>query len=287
MRFIIGAAVAVCAVLVDAGAANAQAFASIATPVASGADTSWVLTATALVLFMTLPGLALFYAGLVQHKNVLSVMMHCVIIACLVSVLWFAFGYSLAFSGSGGVIGNLDRIVLAGAGRTVLRGTLPEPAFVMFQMTFAIITPALIVGAYTERVRFDAVILFSALWLMFVYVPVTHWVWGRRLARSAWRHGLRWRHCGARHRRLFGAFDCSRGRRPRRLPGRFEATPQPRDDHDRRGDAVGRMVWFSTLEARSPPTVMPRQLSSPRICQPRWAASSGPSSSASGLAAPV
>lgn len=168
-----GSAAVVLAALVATGA-HAQGIA----PVANGADTSWILTATALVLFMTLPGLALFYAGLVQHKNVLSVMMHCVIIACVASVLWFVVGYSLAFSGSGAWLGDLGRVFLAGAGRGTLRGALPEPAFVMFQMTFAIITPALIVGAYTERVRFEAVILFSALWLLVVYAPVAHWVWG-------------------------------------------------------------------------------------------------------------
>lgn len=145
---------------------------------ANGADTAWVLTATALVLFMTLPGLALFYAGLVRQKNVLSVMMHCVAIACLASVVWFALAYSLAFSGDGPLVGNLDNVSLLGLDRGSLHGTLPAFVFVMFQMTFAIITPALIVGAYTERVRFDAVLLFSALWLCLVYAPVAHWVWG-------------------------------------------------------------------------------------------------------------
>ncbi|HEY8573397.1 ammonium transporter [Phenylobacterium sp.] len=142
------------------------------------ANTAWILTATALVLFMTLPGLALFYAGLVRSKNVLSVMMHCVAIACLASVLWLLGAYSLAFSGTGPLIGDLAKFALAGVGRDSVSGTLPEALFFMFQMTFAIITPALIVGAFVERIRFGAVLLFSGLWLFVVYAPVAHWVWG-------------------------------------------------------------------------------------------------------------
>jgi len=135
---------------------------------------------TALVLLMTLPGLALFYAGLVQAKNVLSVLMHCITIACLASVVWVICGYSLAFEAGNAVIGGLGKFLLAGVGReTVVEGTgLPETVFVMFQMTFAIITPALIVGAFVERIRFGAVMAFSVLWLLVVYVPVAHWVWG-------------------------------------------------------------------------------------------------------------
>ncbi len=141
-------------------------------------DTAWVLSATALVLFMTLPGLALFYAGLVRVKNTLSVMMHCVAVACLISVLWLALGYSLAFDGTAPLIGGIGRAFLLPVGRTTAWGTLPEPAFFMFQATFAVITPALIVGAYVERIRFGAVLLFSGLWLFLVYAPVAHWVWG-------------------------------------------------------------------------------------------------------------
>ena len=147
----------------------------------TGADpaaTAWLLTATALVLFMTLPGLALFYAGLVRLKNVLSVMMHCVAIACLVSVLWLLGGYSLAFSGTGSVIGDLAKFALTPVQRGTLAGAIPENLFFMFQMTFAIITPALIVGAFVERIRFGAVLLFAGLWLFLVYAPVCHWVWG-------------------------------------------------------------------------------------------------------------
>ena len=147
----------------------------------SGGNTAWILTSTALVLFMTLPGLALFYAGLVQSKNVLSVMMHCFSIACLMSVLWLAGAYSLAFSDGGGanaLIGGLGKAFFSGVGKGTLSGDIPESVFFMFQMTFAIITPALIVGAYPERIKFSAVLLFSGLWLFLVYAPVTHWVWG-------------------------------------------------------------------------------------------------------------
>lgn len=141
-------------------------------------DTAWILTATALVLFMTLPGLALFYAGLVRVKNVLSVMIHCVAITCLGSVLWMLAGYSLAFDGAAPLIGGVGRLGLLGMGRGDLHGSLPESVFFMFQLTFAVITPALIIGAYVERIRFAAVLLFSGLWLLLVYAPVAHWVWG-------------------------------------------------------------------------------------------------------------
>lgn len=145
------------------------------------AGTAWILTATALVLFMTLPGLALFYAGLVRARNALSVLAHCVLIACLASLLWLAVGYSLAF-GDGGThnawIGGLDKAFLAGVNAETLKDGLPEVVFFLFQMTFAIITPALIVGAYPERTKFSAVVWFSALWLLFVYVPICHWIWG-------------------------------------------------------------------------------------------------------------
>ena len=143
-------------------------------------DTSWVLAATALVLFMTMPGLALFYGGLVRGRNVLSVMAQCAGIACLASILWVAGLYSLAFKGTGGWIGNLDAAFLNGVTTdSVVPGTkLPETLFVMFQMTFAIITPGLYVGAVVERMKFGAIMLFSGLWLVAVYAPVTHWVWG-------------------------------------------------------------------------------------------------------------
>ncbi|MCB1614851.1 MAG: ammonium transporter [Pseudomonadales bacterium] len=147
----------------------------------NGADTAWILTSTALVLFMTIPGLSLFYAGLVRNKNVLSVLMQCFAITCVASVVWMVCGYSLAFSDGGSAnsfIGSLDNVFLANVGEDSLSGTIPESVFVMFQMTFAIITPALIYGGFAERVKFSAVMLFSIFWLLAVYVPVTHWVWG-------------------------------------------------------------------------------------------------------------
>ncbi|MCK5496583.1 MAG: ammonium transporter [Hyphomicrobiaceae bacterium] len=143
-------------------------------------DTAWLLTATALVLFMTLPGLALFYAGLVRAANVLSVLMHCFAIACLMSVLWLVCAYSLAFTSGTGWIGDLSKSFLVGVARDAVYPdtTIPETVFFMFQMTFAVITPALIVGAFVERIKFETVLLFSGLWLLLVYVPVAHWIWG-------------------------------------------------------------------------------------------------------------
>lgn len=144
-------------------------------------DTAWILTSTALVLFMTLPGLALFYGGLVRAKNVLSVLMQCFVIACVVSILWVVYGYSLAFGDGGSMnawIGGLDNAFLANVTRDSVVGTLPESVFVMFQMTFAIITPALIIGGFAERMKFSAMLIFSVLWVTVVYFPVCHWVWG-------------------------------------------------------------------------------------------------------------
>ncbi|ULQ46220.1 ammonium transporter [Flagellatimonas centrodinii] len=143
----------------------------------SGADTAWILTSTALVLFMTLPGLALFYGGLVRTKNVLSVLMQCFIITGIVTVLWLVAGYSLAFSGGNAFIGDLGKFMLGGIGEETLSGSIPESLFAMYQMTFAIITPALVIGGFAERIKFSAMVLFSGLWLLAVYVPVTHWVW--------------------------------------------------------------------------------------------------------------
>jgi ammonium transporter, Amt family len=141
-------------------------------------DTAWVLTASALVLFMTLPGLALFYGGLVRAKNFLSVLMHCFAIAAIASLIWIAVGYSLAFSENNGWIGGPLNIWLNNMGTVRVDTTIPETAFALFQMTFAIITPALIIGAVVERVRFGWLMLFSALWVLLVYVPVAHWMWG-------------------------------------------------------------------------------------------------------------
>ncbi|HHZ85293.1 MAG TPA: ammonium transporter [Gammaproteobacteria bacterium] len=141
-------------------------------------DTAWMLTSTALVLFMTLPGLALFYAGLVRSKNAVSVLMQCFTIACIASIVWVVYGYSLAFRGDGAFVGDLSAAFLSGIGRDTLSGTIPETVFVMFQMTFAIITPALVVGAFAERMKFSAMCLFTVLWLTFVYLPACHMVWG-------------------------------------------------------------------------------------------------------------
>ena len=141
-------------------------------------DTAWVMTSTALVLFMTLPGLSLFYAGLVRSRNVLSVLMQCFTIACLVTLLWLLVGYSLAFGEGNFFIGDLSKALFAGVGEDAMLGTIPESAFAIFQLTFAIITPALIVGGFAERMRFSAVLLFTTLWLLLVYAPVCHWVWG-------------------------------------------------------------------------------------------------------------
>lgn len=144
----------------------------------SGANTAWMLTATALVLFMTLPGLSLFYAGLVRSKNVLSVLMQCFAIACVASLLWLIVGYSLSFGEGNAWVGDFSRIFMDGMQRDSLSGDIPESLFFMFQMTFAIITPALIVGAFAERMKFSSVLLFSVLWSLAVYFPVCHWVWG-------------------------------------------------------------------------------------------------------------
>lgn len=144
----------------------------------SSGDTAWIITATALVLFMTMPGLALFYGGLVQSRNVLSVLMHCFTICCLSSILWLIVAYSIAFGSGNAWWGGVGKAFLAGVGTDTLSGTIPEDVFFMFQMTFAIITPALIVGAYVERIKFSAVVLFSGLWVLIVYAPSTHWIWG-------------------------------------------------------------------------------------------------------------
>ena len=140
-------------------------------------NTAWILTSTALVLFMTLPGLALFYAGLVRASNILSVLMHCFTIACISSIAWLVIAYSIAFSGTGAYVGDLGNLFLANLSRDSMAGDIPESVFFMFQMTFAIITPALIVGAYPERIRFSFVAVFSLLWVILIYAPVVHWIW--------------------------------------------------------------------------------------------------------------
>ncbi len=151
----------------------------------NGADTAWIIVATALVLFMTLPGLALFYGGLVRARNVLSVFMQCFGIACLMSLLWLAAGYSIAFGDGNAYWGGLGKAFLNGVDADTVSGTLPEVLFFAFQMTFAIITPALIVGAYVERIGFAFVMVFSGLWMLICYAPVAHWIWGGGLLAGA------------------------------------------------------------------------------------------------------
>ncbi len=155
-------------------------------PVLNSGDTAWMLTATALVLFMTIPGLSLFYAGMVRSKNVLSVLMQCFAITSLMTVLWVVYGYSMAFGGPGEYWGGLSKVFLKGVTVDSLSGSIPESVFMTFQMTFAIITPALIVGAFAERMKFSAILLFMALWFTIVYAPVCHWVWGE----EGWLGGL-------------------------------------------------------------------------------------------------
>jgi Amt family ammonium transporter len=166
--------IVLCLFLVHAPAVLAQTPA----PKMDPANTAWMLVSAALVLFMTLPGLALFYAGLVRTKNVLSVLMQCFAITCVVTLAWFAVGYSIAFGDGDGFWGGLGKSFFAGIDVKTVKGTIPETLFAMYQMTFAIITPALVVGAYAERVRFGGMLIFTVLWLLLVYCPIAHWVWG-------------------------------------------------------------------------------------------------------------
>ncbi|MDO8282068.1 MAG: ammonium transporter [Thermodesulfovibrionia bacterium] len=167
----------VLAVLFTFFALYGSAFAGEASKLDSG-DTSWILVSTALVLFMTIPGLAMFYGGLVRTKNVLSVLLQCFAITGIVSIIWLVAGYSLAFSEGSPFLGGLSKFLFAGVMEDSLTGSIPESLFAIFQMTFAIITPALIIGAFAERMRFSAMLLFSSVWLIAVYCPVAHWVWG-------------------------------------------------------------------------------------------------------------
>jgi Amt family ammonium transporter len=174
--------IAVAAALFGAGGeALAQAAPAAPPPKLDTGDTAWMLTSTALVLLMTIPGLALFYGGMVRKKNVLAITMQCFAITCLTTVLWMVAGYSLAFSDGGGLnayIGGLSKAFFAGVGKDTLKGTIPESVFAIFQLTFAIITPALIVGAFADRMKFSAMLLFMGAWGLVVYAPVAHWVWG-------------------------------------------------------------------------------------------------------------
>ena len=148
------------------------------TPVLNSGDTAWMLTATALVLFMTIPGLSLFYGGMVRSKNILSVLMQCFAITSLMTLLWVLYAYSIAFGGDGPFWGGLSKMFLVGVGVDSLSGTIPETVFMTFQMTFAIITPALMVGAFAERMKFSAMLIFMTIWMTLVYAPICHWVWG-------------------------------------------------------------------------------------------------------------
>src|SRR5665647_900080 len=176
----------------------APAWAEDAAPKIDSGDTAWMLTSTALVLLMTIPGLALFYAGMVRKKNVLATMMQSFVITCLVTVVWFVAGYSLAFTNGNAYIGDLSRLLLHGIADGISKGndvafvlgagtdnaqpqTVPETVYMMFQMTFAIITPALIAGAFADRMKFSALCIFIVLWSLLVYSPIAHWVWGLSL----------------------------------------------------------------------------------------------------------
>ena len=165
-------------ILIFLGMLAVVPIAEAADPALNTGNTAWILTSTALVLFMTLPGLALFYGGLVQTRNVLSILMQCFAITGLVTVLWILGVYSLVFGEGNAWIGGLDKFLFAGVGEAEMTGDIPETVFSAFQMTFAIITPALIIGAFAERIRFSALLVFSGAWLVLVYAPIAHWVWG-------------------------------------------------------------------------------------------------------------
>ena len=149
-------------------------------------DTAWLMTSTALVLFMTIPGLALFYAGMVRAKNAVSVMMQCFAIAGLVSILWVLYGYSFVFGGRGALWGGLDKLFLSGVTRGSVTGTVPEVVFMVYQMAFAIITPAIIVGAFAERMKFSAMLWFMGIWFTVVYAPIAHWSGGTGVGFVKW-----------------------------------------------------------------------------------------------------
>jgi Amt family ammonium transporter len=161
-----------------AGMAAMPAIAQDAAPALDTGDTAWMMTSTLLVLMMTIPGLALFYGGMVRKANVLAMLMQCFAVCCLSTVLWMVLGYSLAFAEGTAFVGGLDKVFLAGVGVDSMSGTIPETVFMTFQMTFAIITPALITGAFADRMKFGPMLVFSGIWVLAVYAPITHWVWG-------------------------------------------------------------------------------------------------------------
>ena len=203
----------------------------------NGANTAWILTSTALVLFMTLPGLALFYGGLVRVKNILSVLMQCFAIACLVSILWLIAGYSLAFGTGNAWIGDLSMVFMANISEDALAGDIPLSLHAMYQMTFAIITPALIVGAFAERMKFSSMLIFSALWLFAVYIPV-------RLAIRKRLVGFRGRYSRAYHCRCGGACCCYSDWQAQWLSNNCNASAQYDDDGYWCRYAWGWVVWF-------------------------------------------
>jgi Amt family ammonium transporter len=174
LPFLLSMGLFVLALVVD----PTTAFAQEETPVLDTGDTAWMLTSTALVLLMTIPGLALFYSGMVRKKNVLAMGMQVFAVCCLMTVLWMVAGYSLAFGEGGAYVGDLSKVMLSGLALDSMSGTIPESLFMVFQMTFAIITPALIVGAFADRMKFSAMLLFTGAWMLLIYAPITHWVWG-------------------------------------------------------------------------------------------------------------
>ena len=169
----------------DAAAEAAPAAAEEEAATLNSGDTAWMIVATVLVLFMTIPGLSLFYGGLVRAKNILSILVQCFAITCLMTILWLIYGYTLAYGEGNAFIGDFSKLFLKGVGVDTIDGSIPESVFFTFQMTFAIITPALIVGAFAERMKFSSVLIFCALWFTFSYVPVWHMVWGGGLI-SGW-----------------------------------------------------------------------------------------------------
>ena len=207
-------------------------------------DTAWLLTSTALVLFMTIPGLALFYAGLVRSRNVLSVLMQCFILVCAVTVLWVTVGYTLAFGAGGidGFIGGFEKVFLRSVTVDATAGTIPESVFVVFQLTFAAITPALIVGGFAERMNFSAMLIFCLLWTLFAYIPVAHWVWGWRLAGGNGGDGFCRRHRGARECRCGRAGCRSCAGPPARISTDSHVAAQHDPDRNRGRHALGGLV---------------------------------------------
>ncbi|MCB2108903.1 MAG: ammonium transporter, partial [Rhodobacteraceae bacterium] len=177
-RFAIARPLAAMAVLAATALVGVPAFAQDETPTIDSGDTAWMLTSTALVLLMTIPGLALFYGGMVRKMNVLSTVMHSFATCCLISIVWMVAGYSLAFGEGNAFVGDLSKMFLTGVGIDAVSGSIPETVFVIFQMTFAIITPALIAGAFVDRMKFSAMLVFMGVWSLAVYSPVCHWVWG-------------------------------------------------------------------------------------------------------------